>query len=234
VTIETHSDGDLPAGLHRIVLWDWPVRALHWSFAVLVPMLWWTAQSGEFGWHRRLGLILAGLLVLRILLGLFGSETARFAQFVKGPRAIFSYLRRRGPDYSKSTIGHNPIGGWSVIAMLAVMLAQVGLGMFAGDPDDGVAGPLNHLLSFSAGLAATQLHEVLFNVIVVVVAMHICAVMFYLLARRSNLIGPMVTGRRIVPVEIDQPKRAPGSRLLVCAIAATAVVLWLSNGAPGF
>ena len=43
-------------------LWDLPVRLVHWSFAALVPALWWTAEKGDLDLHLTLGLIMLGLV----------------------------------------------------------------------------------------------------------------------------------------------------------------------------
>src|SRR5687768_2369014 len=112
----------------RIRLWDLPVRLVHWAFVLLLPALWWTAEEGEIEWHRRLAYMMLALLLFRLLWGFFGSATARFSQFVKGPAGILSYLRDRpGPR----VVGHNPLGGWSVLLLLGLLATQVALGLFA-------------------------------------------------------------------------------------------------------
>lgn len=217
----------LPA---RIVVWDWPVRFVHWTVAALLPLLWWTAENGEMAWHKRLGLAMLGLLAFRLLWGLAGSETARFRSFVRGPRAVLHYLRQ--PRQPIAQPGHSPIGGWSVVLLLALLVTQVALGLVAGDPDDGAVGPLNGLVSYGTARLATEAHEILFNVLVAFACLHVAAVAFYLVARRNDLVTPMITGQRTCPPGVDQPDLAPPTRLLACAIAAGALAWWLGNGAP--
>ena len=65
----------------KVLVWDWTVRLFHWSAVLLVGLMWWTAEQGIMDWHRRLGLLLVGLLSYRIVWGLIGSRTARFASW---------------------------------------------------------------------------------------------------------------------------------------------------------
>ena len=144
-------------------IWDLPVRLTHWAFALIIPAMWWTGENGEWGWHFRLGLLLLGLLVFRIIWGFLGTDTARFASFVKGPQAVLAYLRGNHED--GATKGHNPLGALSVLALLAAMLVQVGLGLFSGDPYDGATGPLNALVGVMTADTITELHEAFFYVV---------------------------------------------------------------------
>lgn len=125
-------------------VWDGLLRLTHWSFPLLILVMWWTAENDKWAWHRRTGLVLLGILAFRLLWGFIGPETARFARFVKGPTAVLAYLR--GDGGVGPAIGHSPLGGWSTMVLLLAMLAQVGMGLFAGDPFDGMTGPLNPLV----------------------------------------------------------------------------------------
>lgn len=217
----------------KVRIWDLPVRIIHWSFVVLIPSLWWTAENHEMGWHIRLGIALLALLTFRILWGFFGSSTARFAQFVRGPRAVLDYFASlKGSAAHAPAIGHNPAGGWSVLALLGLMTLQVALGLFAGDPDDGTTGPLNHLVSFSTYDLATEAHEVVFNLIVAVIALHLAAIAFYTLVKRDRLVPPMLTGKRPLPEGTPGMQPVPAWRAVACAIAALTLAWWVWSGAP--
>jgi cytochrome b len=213
-----------------IAIWDLPIRLIHWSLVVLLPLMWWTAEENEFGWHMSLGIVMLGLLVFRVVWGFIGSSTARFSSFVRGPRSIAEYLRRSRA--ATPIVGHNPLGGWSVLVLLLLLISQVALGLIAGDPDDDATGPLNHLVSFTLAAQATEAHEWLFNVIIVFVVLHIGAVLFYLLARGDNLFGPMITGRKVFPLDIAQPAQAPRLRTIGCILATALVAWWIYLGAP--
>jgi cytochrome b len=149
-------------------------------------------------WHRLAGYCLAALLVFRFFWGVVGSETARFSHFVRGPLAVARYIGRdmfrqgarpRAP-------GHNPLGGWSVVAMLLLLTTQVGLGMIAVDVDGIESGPLSHLVEFDTGRRAAGLHALLFNILLALIALHVVAALAYLLFGRENLVGAMLSGRR--------------------------------------
>ncbi|HTU13496.1 MAG TPA: cytochrome b/b6 domain-containing protein [Allosphingosinicella sp.] len=172
-------------------IWDLPVRLFHWSIVLLIPALWWTAENGRMELHLLLGEILLGLLLFRLLWGVLGSSTARFASFVKGPVAVIRYLRGNGPG-----IGHNPLGALSVVAMLLALGVQIGLGLFASDEDGIYAGPLSHRMpDLESAHELAERHETFFWVLVALIALHLLAVLYYLVVKRSNLVAPMVTGR---------------------------------------
>lgn len=213
-----------------IRLWDWPVRLVHVGFILLVPALWWTWKEGHMDWHIRLGLVMLALVLFRILWGLAGSETARFRQFLAGPGAIADYLRH-GRWHG---VGHNPLGGWSVLAVLLALLAQPLLGLFTSDTDGLVYGPLSHLVSFEQSTTAGQWHERIFNLIVALVALHITAVTVHLMLLGSNLVGPMVSGRKAVDdpaAPPRQPRMAPAWLPFALAVPVAVLVWWIGQGA---
>lgn len=214
----------------EVKVWDWPVRLCHWAFVLLLPAMWWTAENSEMGWHKRIGFVLLALLVFRILWGLVGSDTARFSSFVKGPGAALAYLRGKR---SHAGPGHNPLGAYSVIALLLAMSVQVTTGLFAGDPYDGSTGPLNDLVRAMTADWLTEWHEITFNVIIALVVLHLLAVLFYVFVKRNNIVRPMVTGSRPLPTSIENPPQAPAWRAVVCLAIGIALSVWVANGAPG-
>jgi cytochrome b len=211
-----------------IRLWDWPVRVCHWGMVLLLPALWWTAEEGDLELHRRLGLTMLLLVTFRLIWGLAGSQAARFASFLRGPGTVLAYLRGKMP----APLGHNPLGGWSVAALLGILSLQLGLGLVAQDEYADVTGPLNHLVSYETGAAATEWHEALFNGILALVAVHIVTVLFYQFARRTNLIGPMLTGRKAVDPSTAQPRLAGKYVPWIALAAALAMTGWIATGAP--
>jgi len=204
------------------LIWDLPTRLFHWVLAALVAFSWWSAEEGQLDWHKLSGFAIAGLLVFRLWWGVAGSSTARFGGFVKGPAGVMAYLK----GGAAGAPGHNPLGGWSVIAMLLVLIAQVGLGLFAIN-DDFEGGPLTKYVDYDTGLAIAEWHETLFNVLLGLIVLHLLAIGFYA-ARRKNLVGPMITGRGAVPEGVTAPTFAPLWRLLVglALSGGTFAVLW--------
>ena len=211
-----------------IHLWDWPVRLAHWGFVVLLPLLWWTAEEGDIETHRRLGIAMLFLVLLRLTWGVVGSDPARFARFVKGPGVVLAYLRGQLP----AVPGHNPLGGWSVAALLAVLSVQLGLGLLSQDEYGLVAGPLNHLVSYETAEMVTEWHEAFFNVILALVALHLAAIAFYSVVRQDNLIGPMLTGQKEIEDDTAQPRMAKWQTAALALIAAAALTAWIGMGAP--
>jgi len=216
---------DAPAR-RSIKLWDLPLRLVHWSLVVLLAGLWWTWRAGRIELHEQLGYVSLGVLLFRLYWGLVGSSTARFSHFVKGPREIAAYIRGGSP----LQVGHNPLGALSVLLLLGLMIVEVGVGLFAQDIDGIEAGPLAQYVSYDAADAARGWHALLFNLILAVVAVHVLAILFYLVVKRDNLVGPMVTGRKRVTEEIQPPAMAPFTRALIGIGISVFLSWWVSRG----
>ncbi len=208
-----------------VKVWDVPVRAIHWSLAALVAFSWWSAKSDHLDWHRMSGYTILGLLVFRLIWGFVGSQPARFANFLAGPRTVANYLRGKGAHQA----GHNPLGGWSVVALLSLLGLQVGLGLFSVDEDAIEAGPLDKFVSFDTGRAITHWHHLMFDLLLVLIAVHLAAIAIYA-ARRRNLLGPMITGRARLAPGVEAPAMAPLWRIAAAAAAAFAVAWFIAHG----
>jgi cytochrome b len=213
------------AGAPSVRVWDAPTRIVHWAIALLIPWSWWTASHDQLGRHRASGYALLGLILFRLIWGFAGSETARFASFIRGPRAIRRYLRGDDPP----PLGHSPIGALSVVAMLAALAAQIGLGLFAIDEDGLEEGPLAHFVSFDSARWAAGLHHKIFWAIVALAALHIAAILYYRLARGRRLVAAMVTGR--THFEAAEPAMAPWWRTAIVAVVSAGIVWFVANGA---
>ena len=216
-----------PAPTPKQKVWDAPVRLVHWLLVFLVAASWWTAEEGEMQLHYWSGLAIVGLLVFRVYWGFAGPETARFSRFVKGPGAVVSYTGKLfKPDY-RASFGHNPLGALSVVAILLALIAQVGLGLFASDTDGLESGPLSPYVSYEFAKDAGDLHEDAFNILLILIGLHIAAIVFYLLVKRINLVGPMITGSRKAE-GVDGPASGiapvPLWRFLIGVALATLVV----------
>jgi cytochrome b len=207
----------------RVRIWDWPTRAFHWLLVLLIPSLWWTARNDAMALHATLGVTMAGLILFRLIWGLIGSSTARFSNFLKGPRGILSYLNGRAAH----ALGHNPLGGWSVAAMLALLTAQVGLGLFASDEDGEVLGPLSLWVDEDIVEWVTETHEWLFYVLLALIALHVAAILFYALGKRRNLVVPMLTGSGSAPAGTAPMRTAPGWRIALALLVSIGAAVWL-------
>lgn len=209
----------------KVHVWDLPTRLTHWLFVAAVGTSWWTAETGRMEWHRWAGYLLLALVLFRLYWGFVGSSTARFANFVRGPRAIASYLR--GAWTMRP--GHNPLGALSVLALLGLLLAQVVLGLFAVDVDGIESGPLSLYVSFETGRVCAEWHERVFNVLMAVVTLHIVAVLYYLVFKRQNLVGAMITGRRAFVGTMAPLTRASWVRLVIGVLLASAITYAVSQ-----
>ena len=204
---------------HTIRVWDLPTRLFHWLLVLCVVGLVVTGKigGGAITWHARLGYAVLALLLFRLVWGFAGGHWSRFTRFVRGPGSVIAYLKGTGPLALR--IGHNPLGALSVLAMLAVLIAQVGTGLVSDD-EISFTGPLNRFVSSSLGLAATSYHKQIGQWLIIgLVVVHVAAVLFYLWKKRENLVRPMVTGDK------EWPEPAPSSRDDGTARAIAAVVL---------
>lgn len=217
-----------PAGGVRIKLWDGPVRIVHWLLVILIAFSWWSSED-HLNWHRWSGYAIIGLVLFRIYWGFAGGGAARFASFVKGPKAIAAYAAKIGRRDVATTPGHNPLGAISVLALLAVLLVQVGTGLFVVDIDAFEGGPLSDRVSYDTGRALAEIHELSFRALQALVVLHVGAVLFYAIWKRTNLIGPMITGQRTLPTDPGF-KGAPLWRLAAGVVLAAAIAWALSKG----
>lgn len=211
----------------RLPVWDLPLRLFHWLLAILVVAAIATATIGgnALEWHMRAGYGILVLLIFRLLWGIWGGHHARFASFVRGPGAVLAYLRGE----IAAGAGHNPLGALSVLAMLAVLFAQAVMGLFAND-DIFTEGPLYKLVSKETSDWLTGLHKQNLYLIGGLIALHLSAVFYYLLAKRDNLIRPMITGYKETTASrmAERPSvPAHGSATRAAVLfAASAGIVW--------
>lgn len=218
--------GSAPPASARIRLWDLPVRLFHWSLALLVLAAFVTAKVGGpwMEWHGRAGIAIVGLIAFRIVWGLVGSTHARFASFAPTPSKLRAYLTGKWQG-----VGHNPLGALSVFGLLALLAVQVGTGLVGNDDID-FNGPLSALVSKERSDSLTGLHHQLSNVLLVLIGLHIAAILFYVVFKKTNLVGPMVTGWKDAPATAAHPVR-DGS--VVGLIAGLVVALGAMFAASG-
>lgn len=215
----------------RRFVWDLPTRLFHWLLVALIAFSWWSERSFHMDWHGVSGVVLLGLLIFRLLWGLFGASTARFGQFVKGPRTVWAYLRPSGEGVRAATIGHNPLGGWSVVALLLVLVTIVVSGLFAVDVDGIESGPLSVFVDFDQGRTAAAIHHFCWNLLLALIVVHVAAILFYLVVKRRNLTWTMITGSERT-TQTDGEGAVPGSRwrLLAILAVAAAIAWWVDHG----
>jgi cytochrome b len=214
---------------NSVRVWDLPTRVFHWA---LVACIVGSVVSGYVGgawmvWHARIGYAVLTLLLFRLVWGFVGGYWSRFAAFLYSPRSVLAYLR--GQAHPDHLVGHNPLGAGSVLAMLIVLLAQVGTGL-VGDDEISFTGPLNRFVETGKGLAATWYHKQVGQWLVIgLVALHVGAVLYYLLRKKDNLIGPMLAGDKQVSHVTRSSRDDAASRgaALVVLLACAGLVAWV-------
>jgi cytochrome b len=213
----------------RVVrVWDLPVRLFHWLLVVLVTFSFVTGYIGgnALPWHMRSGYCILALVLFRVVWGVVGSRTARFSDFIRAPSHVIGYARSLVKGASMFHAGHNPLGGLMVLLMLVLLLVQATTGLFVDD-DAGTRAALADKASDAIVSLFTRIHRINTNVILVCIALHVCAALFYLFVRRDNLIRPMFTGTKLAPDDHVAPAlTGPLPALLVLALSA-AFVAWL-------
>ena len=161
--------------LQRVRVWDLPTRLFHVVLALAVIGAVVSAKIGGAAmvWHFRLGYLVFGLLVFRLLWGFLGGRWSRFASFLYSPAVTLRYLRGRATPADRLEVGHSPLGALSVFAVLAVLAVQVATGL-VGDDEIANVGPLNRYVSGATGLAATAWHKQWGQwIILALVALHV-------------------------------------------------------------
>jgi cytochrome b len=211
-------------------VWDLPTRLFHWALALAVIAAIVSAKIGgnAMVWHFRFGYIVLALVAFRLLWGLAGGHWSRFVAFVPTPGRVVRYLRGTPAPGEYFDAGHNPLGALSVLALLAVLAAQVATGLVADDEIANV-GPLNRFVAIDTGLAATSYHKNVGQWLVIgLVALHVVAVVVYLL-RRRNLVAPMVHGDKMLPPSVPASADTLATRLFAAVLLAgcAVVVNWL-------
>lgn len=169
--------------LRAIPVWDAAVRVLHWSLVLTVATAWLTRHSpGK--WHEWLGYATLAIVAARIAWGFLGSGHARFSDFVRSAPVTAGYARDVLGNREARYVGHNPLGGWMVIALLS-MVVLVGL-----------TGWLYTTDRFWGIPWVEKLHSTLSDMLFAFVALHILGVIFTSVRHRENLVGAMLHGRK--------------------------------------
>jgi cytochrome b len=190
------------ATAHKIKVWDVPVRLFHWLLLGLVGFSWWSGDAGDdqMVWHSWSGYAILTLLLFRI-----------------------GYLRSVFQRQPKAYLGHNPLGGWMIMALLAVLLIQVVTGLLGNDDSDYEA-PLAHLLSHDTSSFITTLHAYNFDLLLILVGLHVAAVLTHLVMRRDDMLKAMFTGVKTSMKGESAGRMVPAWRaLLVLTVVALGV-----------
>ncbi len=214
-------------------VWDLPTRLFHW---VLMLCVIGSVVSAKIGgnamvWHFRLGYAVLALLAFRLLWGLVGGRWSRFASFLYGPGALMRYLKSASRPDEHHEVGHSPLGALSVFALLALLAAQVGSGLFADD-EIASSGPLVRFVSGATSSLLTGWHK---NggqwLILAMVALHVLAIVVYRVRRGRDLVTPMIVGDKPLPAGVPAARDTLATRglALVLLAACGAGAAWVAS-----
>ncbi|MCY4285088.1 MAG: cytochrome b/b6 domain-containing protein [Thiotrichales bacterium] len=188
-------------GYRREAVWDPFTRAWHWVLAASVITGWMLGEFRTFSimqWHIYLGYLTGALLVLRYVWGWVGPAPVRHRTLLASLRGMPAYVRRIGARRPSGVPGHNPVGALSVIAMVLALTAQVVTGLFSQDDALFYSGPLASEVSSDTVVMMTGYHNLFARVVLVLVALHLAAILYYLVWKRENLVASMWHGRKWV------------------------------------
>ena len=212
-------------------IWDLPTRLFHWVLVLLIIGSYVTIKTNMLALHMLCGEAILVLVLWRLVWGLVGSDSARFSRFIRSPFAAIRHLLhfpRREPD---TQIGHNEAGGWMVLGLLALLLAQISTGLFGRNDEDFVEGPLSKLIAGPLSEKLMSLHFLIFDVLQIVVLLHVIAIIAYAVVKRHDLVRPMLTGKKRLPAATPAPRMASTvmavAILVVASGAVWLVVTWL-------
>lgn len=198
-------------------VWDLPIRLFHWALAICIVLgiVFVKIGGNAIQWHAYCGYTALALILFRIIWGFVGSQYARFASFVPSPARLIAFLRGQ----VDGGLGHNPLGALSVIGLLLVVLIQALTGLFADD-DIFFQGPLAKYVSNSTVALLTSIHRFNQYLIFALVGLHIAAISYYYFVKRENLVGPMVTGDKLIDFhpKLAEKIDSSGQRMLALAI----------------
>lgn len=221
---DTDSAGSAGAQVDATIkVWDPLVRIVHWSLVGAFALAWLTADEFE-QIHNISGYAIAGLVALRLVWGFVGTRHARFASFVRGPRAVLAYLKGLVSGTSRRHLGHNPAGAAMAVALLIALTGTTTSGMALLAAEEG-EGPFAGWLSPTTSMAQSEArsavlqrrgddddhdegdagwneewledtHEAFANATLALVILHVLGVFASGLAHRENLVRGMITGRK--------------------------------------
>ncbi len=207
------------------MVWDLPTRLFHWGFVVSIVGAYVSGERGAIEAHELFGLAACGLFLFRLIWGFVGHETARFKNFLKGPRHIFAYLKEIWRRQATPHEGHNPLGALAVIALLGLMGAMSVTGLWTGD-DILYEAPLTPLAPDWAGPMGAW-HQRLHILVIPLVALHLIAILAHRLWLGEKLVSRMLTGGNKQDGPIILPKRTQAGLALLALCVGGALSLSL-------
>jgi len=193
---------DVADTTRTLMVWDPLVRSFHWGLVAAFAMAWLAADEVQ-PLHEAAGYAVAALLALRLIWGFVGSRHARFTQFVRGPAATLAYLGDMLHGRERRHLGHNPAGAAMIVALMVTLSGTALSGWLLEQSIEEaravtVAGEHGNR-EVRGDKTLKEVHEMLANTALVLVALHVGGVAVTSWRHRENLPRAMVTGRKRLP-----------------------------------
>lgn len=219
-------------------VWDLPLRAFHWLFASAIIGSIATAKIGIWTFHERCGLSILGLLVFRFIWGFYGSDTAKFSRFLRGPKAVICNIWGIITRNAASDKGHSAVGGWATMALLLVPTYMVSTGLFS---TNGITfdGPLARFVSFKQAEAFADWHHGAEKILFLILFLHMAAIAVYYFWLKKNLIPAMIVADKNTVTDsgadqVSATPKLPASKQIIglvliisCILAAQSITLFV-------
>ena len=184
--------------IKKVLVWDLPTRACHWLLVLSIVYSWYCIEiAQDMEQHFWSGYTALTLILFRFIWGFVGSRYARFGSFLFPLKEIASYAKRiKSRNTNKHYLGHNPIGGLSALAMMLAILLQASTGLF--NSDDYYFGPLSGLIDKNLAAFFSNIHQLNFDLLKLLIATHIIAILYYKFYKKEHLSNAMITGKKTV------------------------------------
>lgn len=209
------------------LIWDLPLRLFHWLLVLTFGALWLTAELGSeyMEYHMYCGYFMLFLLGFRVIWGLVGTTHAKFINFFPTLSRVRNYLAPKSSKENNKVAGHNPMGAIMVFLMLSLLLAQAVSGLFITD-DVFTSGPYNGVLEGDWQKLANRVHDLGFTLLQAFVALHVAAIIFYKVVKKTNLVKPMFTGKKSSE-DVTEASSIKHSKLLIALVVAVLVAVFI-------
>ena len=234
VAMDESSSRDRKA-IEKVRVWDLPTRIFHWTLVASIAVAYLTYTYSEaladptLMYHRYTGYLILILVVWRLLWGIAGSETSRFSSFVRRPATAAKYTANLANGSDRHFLGHNPLGGYAVIAILAIVAAQGVLGLLTEEHNGVTWGPLYFLVPSEQRAMVTGWHHSFFYWgVLAIVGVHIAANAFHVVVKREPLVRAMVTGRKpkMDYADHDAPPKLASSALAFLLLGVAVAIVF--------
>ncbi|MBL1140980.1 MAG: DUF4405 domain-containing protein [Proteobacteria bacterium] len=209
---------------NEIRVWDPLVRIFHWSLVLAFTVAYLSGEE-ESSVHIYAGYVVLGLISFRLAWGFIGSHHARFKNFIYSPKRLTQYLKSLMAKKPEHYLGHNPAGGYMIVAMLTclVVVTISGLKVYAIEEGKGLLAANTPTLTiinssyadsneyeddeddeYESGYKGDkegeefweEIHEISSNLMLLLIFLHVAGVVVSSRLHGENLVKAMFNGKK--------------------------------------